>query len=256
MYNYLVSPLLGKEHTTKGKVHQSSSSVGVPYLGSIRKNVSSLLNAFFKSYNSIIARPIYTFQKNRLKIIVFFLAGTNQEQNPPLWVEKKSATIASQISRNLHAPAIERLYKAVSLLCKPYIVDLRLVPLSSESLSAQIFAEWLSKIISTQKLYDVMDSTLRLVESIMGPIVEYQKTSKTNILVSNQWKPSSSFLGGIKVQISGKLTTGSNRPRYTVKTYTRGSIAGTSISYGQHTAVNAIGSFTIKVWISNRTRIM
>lgn len=198
-----------------------------------RDHVSSMLGAFFKSYNSIITRPIYWFDNNQWNLTVYYLNNRQISQALQNW------------------KLIKKFYLAISsdIGCKPIgkTVNLRLVPLHKPYLSAQIIAEWLSNKISNHKLYDVIDRTLRWLDGMIGPIIASGKESR-GIGVGS--------IGGIKVQISGKLTTGSNRPRYTVKTYTRGSLAGTNVSYGQHTAVNTLGSFTIKVWISSRTRVM
>lgn len=66
-------------------------------------------------------------------------------------------------------------------------------------------------------------------------------------------------LKGIKIRISGKLTSMGNRPRYTVREYIYGNMStssshlqgkGNSLQVSQHTSKNVHGTFTVKVWVN------
>ena len=62
---------------------------------------------------------------------------------------------------------------------------------------------------------------------------------------------------GVKIKLSGRLTTQRSGPRQTVQAGRLGSSAkgqfGT-VDYSKHTAKNKLGAFTMKVWISQQSR--
>jgi hypothetical protein len=66
-----------------------------------------------------------------------------------------------------------------------------------------------------------------------------------------------SHITGVKVQLSGRLTTQRVSPRQTVQARRFGSSAKGlfgSQDYSQHTAKNKLGAFTMKVWVSQQSK--
>jgi ribosomal protein S3 len=66
-----------------------------------------------------------------------------------------------------------------------------------------------------------------------------------------------SHITGVKIKLSGRLTTQRAGPRQTVSANRLGSSAkgpyGT-VDFSQHTSKNKLGAFTMKVWVSQQTR--
>lgn len=87
----------------------------------------------------------------------------------------------------------------------------------------------------------------RLVDTrTVGKLSKYGNNDILRILEQEE-KTASRGLGGIKIDISGKLTTAGNRPRYTVRSYNLGSISGENLTYSQFTTKNKLGAYTVKV---------
>lgn len=105
--------------------------------------------------------------------------------------------------------------------------------------------------------------------------IQFQETIFTNAAKAFHSSDLPSHITGIKVQISGRLTTESVIPRITVKSSLIGSFGGSDkgkstlaeqktnarnnsskirrvIDYSRFTHKNNLGSFTIKVWIASR----
>lgn len=66
-----------------------------------------------------------------------------------------------------------------------------------------------------------------------------------------------SHITGVKIKLSGRLTTQRAAPRKTVQSSRLGSSAigpNATVDFSQHTAKNKLGAFTVKVWISQQSR--
>lgn len=120
------------------------------------------------------------------------------------------------------------------------------------------------KILATKIHYPYLDSTILAQyiahNSRSNNFLQFQEAilSYPSLHVSSL--PSS--IAGMKIQLSGRITTEAVIPRITVKSSLLGAftskITGNSrnsfhIDYGKYTTKNELGAFTIKVWIAQRS---
>ena len=146
--------------------------------------------------------------------------------------------------------------KIIKPKTKKLRVELQLIRLQYPFISASIFAQWLAIAISIRKLYHLKLRSWVKLGKVVGKIVDAKSVqssgSKVVTHLQKEEKIASHGIGGLRIQISGKLTTANNRPRYTVRSYYIGSISGENVSFSQYTTKNKLGSFTVKVWLSDR----
>lgn len=66
-----------------------------------------------------------------------------------------------------------------------------------------------------------------------------------------------SHITGVKIKLSGRLTTQRSIPRQTIESVRIGSSAhgiNGITDYSQHTSKNKLGAYTMKVWISQQSQ--
>lgn len=171
----------------------------------------------------LISNPRFSNTSNKITIELFYYIPNNktkriknnQNQNLTKQFSKDSITI---LSRN-----IAQLYgKEVSLMF------------------VRVYYPYMNSSIFSQYLFH---------NSSANTFVHFQNA----ILKYPSWhgKELPSYITGIKVEVAGRLTTERIIPRITKKSMVFGSISGADyLDYASYTGKNYLGSFTIKVWIS------
>ena len=116
-------------------------------------------------------------------------------------------------------------------------MELRLIRLNHSALDSSIFAQYLTANggkYSFNRILDMLKGRLPTVVS---------EGSVTDRSVA-------SHITGVKIQLSGRLTTQRSSPRQTVQAGRLGSSAKGPyglVDYSQHTSKNKLGAFTMKV---------
>lgn len=190
---------------------------------SLQRQAISIITAFFAKDKSLVGKPVFTVSPDKVIVQLFYFASGNSLTNASI------ATLGNALTR-----------------CWGGTVELRLVRLHHGALDSSIFAQYLtanSNKYSFNRILDILKDAIPTVVSD-GSVSE---TSTTPL----------SHITGVKVKLSGRLTTQRSGPRQTVQAGRIGTSAkgqhGT-VDYSQHTAKNKLGAFTIKVWISQQSR--
>lgn len=100
-----------------------------------------------------------------------------------------------------------------------------------------------SQKYSFNRLFDMLKASLPTTVA-EGSVIE------TNV-------DSASHITGVKIKLSGRLTTQRAGPRQTVSANRLGSSAKGQyglVDFNQHTSKNKLGAFTMKVWVSQQAR--
>lgn len=190
---------------------------------SMQRQATSIIQSFFAKYQSLVGKPVFTAGPDKVVVQLFYYAPTD---------------IISNSSITALGDALTR--------CWDRTVELRLVRLNHSALDSSILAQYLTANggkYSFNRILDMLKGSIPTVVS-EGSIKD---TSVTPV----------SHITGVKVKLSGRLTTQRAAPRQTVQAGRIGSSAkgqyGT-IGYSQHIAKNKLGAFTMKVWISQQSR--
>ncbi len=126
-------------------------------------------------------------------------------------------------------------------------MELRLIRLNHAVLDSTIFAQYLSmnsNKYSFNRLFDMLKASVPTIvsDSPISPEISIETEMKEIDLASH--------ITGIKMKLSGRLTTQHSGPRQTTHANRLGSSAkgqhGT-IDFSQYTSKNKLGAFTIKV---------
>lgn len=188
-----------------------------------QRQAIAIIQAFWAKYDSLVGKPVFTLSPNQVIVQIFYYAPTE--------------TISSERITAL-GDALTR--------CWDRTVELRLIRLNHSALDSSILAQYLTKNAgkySFNRILDLLKSSLPTVVS-EGSVDESLRLPVSHIT-------------GVKVQLSGRLTTQRASPRQTVQAGRLGSSAkgpfGT-LDYSQHTSKNKLGAFTMKVWISQQSK--
>lgn len=190
---------------------------------SMQRQAISILKSYFSKYNALISKPTFTLKSNKVIVQVFYYTST--------------ATI-NDVSINGLGNALTR--------CWGRPVELRLIHLNHPVLDSSILAQYLcvnSHKYSFIRLFDMLKANL--------PTVIAEGSVDDNSVNST------SHITGIKIKLSGRLTTQRAGPRQTVKANRLGSSAKGNygnVNFCQHTSKNKLGTFTIKVWVDQQIR--
>lgn len=188
---------------------------------SMQRQAISIVQSFFAKYNSLVGKPVFTVSPEKVTVQLFYYAP--------------EVTIAN-LSIIALGDALTR--------CWGRTVELRLIRLNHSALDSSIFAQYLTANgakHSFNRILDMLKASL--------PTVVSEGSAESTLPVSH--------ITGVKVKLSGRLTTQRSSPRQTVQAGRLGSSAKgaySTVDYSQHTAKNKLGAFTMKVWISQQSQ--
>ena len=190
---------------------------------SMQRQATSIIQSFFAKYQSLVGKPVFTVSSDKVIVQLFYYAPTDSISNSSI------TALGDALTR-----------------CWDRTVELRLIRLNHSALDSSILAQYLTSNggkYSFNRILDMLKGSLPTVIS-EGSIDDNSVTPVSHVT-------------GVKVKLSGRLTTQRAAPRQTVQAGRIGSSAkgkyGT-VDYSQHTAKNKLGAFTMKVWISQQSR--
>ena len=179
---------------------------------------------------ALASKPVFSVSGDKVVINVFYYLA-----------DKKA----------LNNGSINSLGQVLSKLFKQP-VELRFVRLHYPYLDSYILAQYIA--INTAK-YNFTRIQRAIFGALQFPVL---KASDTSVLSEDSALPS--YITGMKIRISGRLTTQRSVPRQTVQTAQVGSFSSSHIpanskasgiiSSASFSTKNQKGAFTVKVWIS------
>jgi hypothetical protein len=200
-------------------------------LANNNRAASQIIADYFSKTQALAGVPVFTALGNKVVVDVFyFIPVKNQALN--------NSTIS-----NL-GEVLSKLYKSP--------VELRLVRLHYPYLNSYILAQYIA--MNTRKY------NLKAITNSLFTRVQLSSPDSTPLLPAQ--------ILGLKVKISGRLTTQRSVPRQTVQTVQIGSFSSSAIAqavgktgaahalgtveYAAYSSKNKKGAFTVKVWISQK----
>jgi hypothetical protein len=200
-------------------------------LGNNNRAAIQIIADYFSKTQVLSGKPVFTVLGNKVVVNVFYyIPVKNQALN--------NSTI------NSLGEVLSKLYKLP--------VELRLVRLHYPYLNSYILAQYIAMNTRKYNLKAITNSLFTRVQ-LSGP--DSAPLLPAQIL-------------GLKVKISGRLTTQRSVPRQTVQTVQIGSFSSSAIAqavskpgsdyaegvveYAAYTSKNKKGAFTVKVWISQK----
>lgn len=203
--------------------HNFDNGAGSVNMLNATRSAIKLIAHFFSPINALAGKPVFTVTADSVIVHVFY------------YIPDTSKALNNNTVNNLGQTLS-------SLFRRP--VELRLVKLHYPYLNSYILAQYIA--------LNTLDYTLvQIARRIFGSIAPVKNTQSVNVLASDL----PSHIVGIKVRVSGRLMTERSRPRQTVQTAQIGSFAKGNLSLvdsASFTTKNKKGSFTVKVWISQR----
>lgn len=189
---------------------------------SLQRQALTIIYAFFSKYDSLVGKPVFTVNSDKVIIQLFYYNSLN--------------------TANISNTSVIALGDALTR-CWGRTVQLRLIQLNHSALDSSIFAQYLTANGAKHSFNRILE----MLKSNLPTVISEGSTEVTG----------SSHITGVKIKLSGRLTTQRSSPRQTVQAGRIGSSAkgsNSTIDYSQHTAKNKLGAFTMKVWISQQSR--
>lgn len=194
-------------------------------VGSQLRIVRIILSRFSKAVGILITVPVvqYSEASQTVKITVGYISN--------------GIGSLGMISTNLVNVLGDYLSQVIGIK-----VNLVLVNVGNHYSDASLLVQYLSSLIggSSQASHTFKTVILRLAKFIAF--------TKANTIGGYNHNSPMTFKG-LRVQVSGRLTTEPTRPRQTVQEFTIGSFKSNRIQSSSFTSVNAKGTITIKVWL-------
>lgn len=214
-------------------------------------NVSSALQQPGTKLNTgdsrmLISTPTYSIpspasSSSALVVQLFSWASTSgQDKSRSASTVGNASSKLNSTSLNSLVAALSRLFSSTTDLQVP--VQLRIVRLHHPYLNSSILAQFLALNASKYGFARLRQYVLNSIPlSTIWSSEARRSTQNTN---------TNSVLG-VRVQVSGLLTTQRMAPRKTVSTVSAGTFhgPGTHVDYSSHTSKSALGSYTVKVWL-------
>lgn len=190
---------------------------------SMQRQTTSIIQSFsFGPANkSLVGKPLFTISPDKAIIQVFYYAQNDNMSNESI------IALGNSLTR-----------------CWNRTVEIRLIRLNHSVLDSSIFAQYLTANGGKYSFNRIIDMLKANLPTVVSDGVE----KETGDI---------SYITGVKVKLSGRLTTQRSAPRQTVQTGRIGSSAKSkygTVDYSQHTTKNKLGAFTVKVWISQQSR--
>jgi hypothetical protein len=220
-----------------------------------QRTTNDLLKAYFASYYSaedprtLISTPTYSVTSESVVVQLFSYSSAITRFAKSTGPAKESPKLTGSSLNSLVA-ALSRLFTSVSGTRNPatdgnaVTVQLRIVRLHHPYLNSSILAQFLALNASKYGFARLRHYVL----SVIPLTVERTLDPTTGNGTFSPQSAESSILG-VKVQVSGLLTTQRMAPRKTVSTVSAGTFhgPGTHVDYSSHTSKSALGSYTVKV---------
>ena len=195
---------------------------------SMQRQAISIIQAFFTQYQSLVGKPIFTVNSDKVIVQLFYYTcpitgGANNISNDSV------IALGDALTR-----------------CWGRTVELRLIRLNHSALDSSIFAQYLTANGTKHSFNRILE----IFKGSLPTMISEGSTDSASMV-------GSSHITGVKVKLSGRLTTQRSSPRQTVQAGRLGSSAKGPLSivdYSQHTAKNKLGAFSMKVWISQQSR--
>lgn len=190
---------------------------------SMQRQAISIIQSFFAKYESLVGKPVFTVNPDKVIVQLFYYGKEESISNTSI------AALGDALTR-----------------CWARTVELRLIRLNHSALDSSIFAQYLTANGGKYSFNRILD----LLKGSLPTVVSDGSVDDNSSLPA-------SHITGVKMKLSGRLTTQRSSPRQTVSAGRIGSSAKGQyglIDYSQHTAKNKLGAFTMKVWISQQSR--
>jgi ribosomal protein S3 len=192
---------------------------------SMQRQALSIIKSFFAKYQSLVGKPVFSVNPDKVVVQLFYYAPTEILSNASI------AALGDALTR-----------------CWGRTVELRLVRINHSALDSSIFAQYLTANGGKYSFNRILD----MLKSSLPTVVSEGSVDEDGVSATP-----TSHITGVKIKLSGRLTTQRSGPRQTVQAGRIGSSAkgqfGT-VDYSKHTAKNKLGAFTMKVWISQQSR--
>ena len=190
---------------------------------SMQRQAISIIQSFFAKYQSLVGKPVFTVSPDKVIVQLFYYAPTETITNASI------AALGDALTR-----------------CWGRTVELRLIRLNHSALDSSIFAQYLTANGGKYSFNRILD----MLKGSLPTVVSDGSVDDSSVSPA-------SHITGVKIKLSGRLTTQRSSPRQTVQAGRLGSSAKGQygqVDYSQHTAKNKLGAFTMKVWISQQSR--
>lgn len=182
-----------------------------------------IIQSFFAKYQSLVGKPVFTVNADKVIVQLFYYAPTENISDASI------AALGDALTR-----------------CWDRTVELRLIRLNHSALDSSIFAQYLTTNGGKYSFNRIID----MLKGSLPTVISEGSIDETSTVPA-------SHIRGIKIQLSGRLTTQRSSPRQTVQAGRLGSSAKghyATVDYSQYTAKNKLGAFTMKVWISQQSK--
>lgn len=180
----------------------------------IEKNSIEILKRYFASIKVLSSKEVFTVTRDKVIITAFYYSLDNTSIN-----ENTINNLGLLLSKIYNRP-----------------VELQLIKLLYPYLDRNILAQFVS--LQTRKY------NFRKIKRLLFKNIPLSYTNTDDV----------SKIVGIKIIISGRLTTERARPRKTVSMAKMGTFRQLDkkmlMDYSSHTFKNAHGAFTVKIWIN------
>ena len=213
-------------------------------MAAAQRTAVQLLKSYFASAHKgycFISTPMFHVTADRVIVqLYYYPAKLSKSLTLGRGPSTAMAGGLSGVTENVNnlCTAISQLYSKEGNAAVP--VELRVVRLHQPYLNSYILAQYLA---TNASIYGFT----RLRQSLLSAIPLGLKNGR-QISGGLPGLPSSAILG-VKVQLSGLLTTQRNAPRKTVSTVSAGTFHGsnTTLDYGTSTTKSSLGAYTVKV---------
>lgn len=191
-------------------------------------HVSCAVDLYFGSLTASVlpGRPRVALAGERITVHVSYFALASGGVNGTALTRDDVSTLTAYLSA------------ATGLEC-----SLVLVKLTQPYLDAQVLASYMSHELSAEDKFVTVLAALHATAHIAPH-------GRSNLLPGLP-----SYIIGVKVALAGRLKSEVSRPRLTDQVAQLGSLMtkpGTNTSVASHTAINAKGTYTVKVWLCQR----
>jgi hypothetical protein len=223
-----------------------------------QRTATDLLKSYFASYYSpedprtLISTPTYSVTSENVVVQLFAYSSAITRFAKTTGPVKPSPKLTGSALNSL-VEALSRLFTAAGY--NTVSVQLRIVRLHHPYLNSSILAQFLALNASKYGFARLRHYVLSAIPLSTTTTPARAGTESSGYATPVQGKLGSltqvSLAGilGVKVQVSGLLTTQRMAPRKTVSTVSAGTFhgPGTLIDYSSHTSKSALGSYTVKV---------
>jgi len=200
---------------------------------------TDLIKAYFASCSTptdtrtLISTPTYSVTPEKVAVQLFTYESSITRFSKAANLVKSTSKLTSSALNSLVA-ALSRLFTSTinASATNPVPVQLRIVRLHHPYLNSSILAQFLALNASKYGFARLRHYVLSAI-----PLTTIANPTTDSVIL------------GVKVQVSGLLTTQRMAPRKTVSTVTKGTFHGpnTHVDYSSHTSKSALGSYTVKV---------